>query len=187
MVQSSANRSSCIRVCATLVLARRHLRLKNPQSGWYSMYIPASSLARCLSYLHPPSDSWWNRHCCLYVGSPMLLQDCFGKYTSNCNIHNNKEIGLLVEKCICGFLSYQVGFVFYWQVTADYSWAQSQNRTSCSERMDRMITPNQSVNSEAELSYSSDRHSSMKVADAIEMLLKKSVESPSQQAENTYL
>jgi len=50
-----------------------------------------------------------------------------------------------------------------------------------------MITPNQSVNSEAELSYSSDRHSSMKVADAIEMLLKKSVESPSQQAENTYL
>ena len=80
----------------------------------------------------------------------------------------------------------------YWQVNADYSWEHSQNCRSCSEQMERVKTPNQSVNSLAELSFSSNHRGSVKVADTSEMLLKQGAESPSQmasfqQAENTYL
>jgi len=58
--------------------------------------------------------------------------------------------------------------------------------------MERVKTPNQSVNSLAELSFSSNHRGSVKVADTSEMLLKQGAESPSQmasfqQAENTYL
>lgn len=77
-------------------------------------------------------------------------------------------------------------------MNADYSWEQSHNCKSCSQRMERAKTPSPSVNSQSKLSFSSDHHGSVKVADALEMLLKQSVESSSQtalsqQAENTYL